>query len=93
MKSMLLLLLMVPFLAFGETVKIHVPGMVCQMCVQGMQAQFKDVVKDKEKDIDVDLDTKIVIVKTIDSISDEAIKERVQNAGYNAEKIERIKSE
>lgn len=81
------------FIAFtlkAETIKVHVPGMVCQMCVQGMQKQFKSAVNNVETDVQVDLDKKIVTVKTKAPITDENVKKRVQNAGYNAEKIVRI---
>lgn len=86
----LLLLLVSPLLAFAEKVQIHVPGMVCQMCVQGMQKQFKTAVKDPEKDVLVDLDTLLVTINTIKPISDKEIKERVNNAGYNAKAITRL---
>lgn len=90
MKYIITLLLLISFSAFAETVKIHVPGMVCQMCVQGMQKQFKSAVKDAEKDVLVDLDTKVVTITTVNPITDKDIKERVNNAGYNAEKITRV---
>jgi copper chaperone CopZ len=91
MKRTITLMFLLNFSTLAETVKIHVPGMVCQMCVQGMQKQFKSVVKDAEKDVLVELDTKVVTVTTIAPITDKDIKERVNNAGYNAEKITRIK--
>lgn len=91
MRILLFLTLLSPYFVQAETVKIHVPGMVCQMCVQGMQKQFGNAVKDKEKDILVDLDTKVVTVKTLNPITDEDIKKRVNNAGYNAKTITRIK--
>ncbi len=81
------------FIAFStkaETIKVHVPGMVCQMCVQGMQKQFKSAVNDAETDVQVDLDEKIVTLKTKVPITDDDIKKRVQNAGYNAKRIIRI---
>ena len=89
MKLILMMLMMIPGLSFAEKVQIHVPGMVCQMCVQGMQKQFKSAVDDAEKDVLVDLDSKVVTVTTLAPISDKEIKERVKNAGYNAEKIVR----
>lgn len=79
--------------ALAETVKVHVPGMVCQMCVQGMQKQFKSAVADPEKDVLVNLDTKVVTVHTKEPITDEDIKKRVKDAGYNAEKITRVSNE
>ncbi len=90
MKKLIFTLLLLSFSSIAEEIQVHVPGMVCQMCVQGMQKQFKSVVENVEKDISVDLDTKIVTVKTKSEISDEDIKKRVQDAGYNAEKIIRV---
>ena len=89
MKYLFALVFLIPFSIFAETVKVHVPGMVCQMCVQGMQKQFQSVVKDVEMDIQVNLDTKTVTVKTVAPIEDSDIKERVKNAGYNVKKITR----
>ena len=94
MKIILILtLLMTSFLAQAETFTVHVPGMVCQMCVQGMQKQFGSAVKNPEKDVLVDLDTKVVTVHSIKPMTDEDIKERVNNDGYNAEKITRLTKE
>lgn len=92
MRMLILTLLLSSSVAMAEKIKVHVPGMVCQMCVHGMQKQFKSAVKNAEKDVQVDLDTKIVTVNTVGVLSDEDIKERVKNAGYNAEKIERLKN-
>ena len=90
MKKLLLALLLTSASMFAEEIKVHVPGMVCQMCVQGMQKQFKSAVINAEKDVSVDLDKKIVTVNTKEVLTDEEIKKRVQNAGYNAEKIIRV---
>lgn len=87
MKKYFLMLMILPVLAFAKTVKVEVPGMVCQMCVQGMKKNFSEVVKDANKDVMVDLDSKIVTLNLSKEITDDEIKERVKNAGYNAKKI------
>lgn len=87
MKGLLLALLLVPSFAFAEKVVVKVPGMVCQMCVQGMKKNFKSAVVNPDKDVVVDLDKKTVTVDLKNKISDDEIKERVRNAGYNAEEI------
>ena len=69
---------------------VSVPGMVCQMCVQGMKKAFKDCVKDPEKDISVNLDTKQVTLNPNKKLPDSEIKKRIKNAGYNAKDIKRI---
>jgi copper chaperone CopZ len=91
MKLGLLLLMGLSLNAFAQKVVVTVPGMVCQMCVQGMKKNFKTAVNNSEKDVVVDLDKKTVTVDLKEKISDKEIKERVNDAGYNAEKITWIK--
>jgi copper chaperone CopZ len=55
--------------------------------VQGMKKNFKTAVHNPDKDVVVDLDKKTVTLNLKQKISDKEIKERVANAGYNAEKI------
>ena len=93
MKKLFLILLVLPILSFAKTIKVEVPGMVCQMCVQGMKKNFSEVVKDAKDDVKVNLETKIVTVKLSKEISEDEIKERVKNAGYNAKKITWINTE
>jgi copper chaperone CopZ len=91
MKKLMLILMLLPTLAFAQKVVIDVPGMVCQMCVQGMQKNFKTAVENPEKDVIVDLDKKKVTVTLKENISEKEIKKRVADAGYNAEKITWVK--
>lgn len=91
MKKLILILILLPTLAFAEKIVVDVPGMVCQMCVQGMQKNFKTAVENPEKDVIVDLDKKTVTVTLKEKISEKEIKKRVADAGYNAEKITWIK--
>ena len=77
--------------AIAVKVQVKVPGMVCQMCVQGMKKNFKSAVENSEKDVVVDLDKKTVTLDLKSKISDEEIKKRVNDAGYNAKKIKWIK--
>lgn len=87
MKLISILLLTFSLSAFAQKVVVSVPGMVCQMCVQGMKKNFKSAVNNPDKDVVVDLDKKTVSVNLKAKISDDEIKERVKNAGYNAESI------
>lgn len=93
MKKFLFVLMLLPTFAFAQKIVVDVPGMVCQMCVQGMKKNFKSAVNDPEKDVLVDLDKKTVTVQLKAKISEDEIKERVQNAGYNAKTITWVKSE
>lgn len=87
MKPILILMLSLSLNVFAQKVVVSVPGMVCQMCVQGMKKNFKTAVKNSDKDVVVDLDKKTVTVNLKEKISEKEIKERVNDAGYNAEKI------
>ena len=91
MKPILIILLSLSLNAFAQKVIVTVPGMVCQMCVQGMKKNFKTAVENSEKDVVVDLDKKTVTVNLKAKITEKEIKERVNDAGYNAEKITWIK--
>lgn len=74
----------------ANRVIVSVSGMVCQMCVHGMRKVFKDSVKDAEKDVQVDLGKKTVTLSLVTALSDEDIKKRVVQAGYQANKITRL---
>ena len=88
MKAILFLGLLISNIAFSQVkVKVDVPGMVCQMCVFGMNKNFSEVVVDKETDVIVDLEKKTVTLNLKEKITDEEIKRRVIDAGYNAETI------
>ncbi|NCN27950.1 heavy-metal-associated domain-containing protein [bacterium] len=91
MKKLLLLITLLSTSAFATTIEVKVPGMVCQMCVQGMKKAFKKYVANADKDILVDLDTKIVTLTPNTEITDEQIKSGVKDAGYNADEINRKK--
>ena len=93
MKTILTFMLLLPTLAFAEKVVVDVPGMVCQMCVQGMKKNFKSAVENPDKDVVVDLDKKTVTVNLKGKISEEEIRERVRDAGYNVKKINWIQNE
>ena len=75
--------------ALAERVVVEVPGMVCQMCVQGMKKAFKDVVDNKDRDIVVSLKNKKVYLNLSKKITNVAISKRVKDAGYNAKSIRR----
>ena len=71
----------------ASSVLIKVPGMVCQMCVQGMQKGFQHVVFNARKDVKVDLEKKTVLLNLNKKISDKEIKKIVKDAGYNVSNI------
>ena len=88
MKFFVLVSLLFSNIVFSQVkVKVDVPGMVCQMCVFGMKKNFSEVVADKETDVIVDLEKKTVTVSLKEKISDEEVRRRVSDAGYNAKTI------
>ena len=74
----------------NNRVVVSVPGMVCQMCVHGMRKVFKDSVQNAERDVQVDLGNKTVTLNLITALSDTEIEKRVVQAGYKADKIQRL---
>lgn len=89
MKSLVVILtIIISTSVMARKVDVKVPGMVCQVCVQGMHNQFKSAVKNPDNDIKVNLDSKIVTLNlNKDSLSDKEIKKRVKDAGYNVASI------
>ncbi|MCB0326761.1 MAG: hypothetical protein KDD52_03995 [Bdellovibrionales bacterium] len=74
----------------AETIKAHVPGMVCPLCLVGIQKQFKKDVEDPKRDIVLDLENKTVTIYTKQNISDNKIKKKIKDGGYKVQSIERI---
>jgi len=73
----------------AETLLVHVSGMVCGFCAQGIEARFNKV--DGVENIKVDLGEKLVTVQTKNSVrlTDEQVKKIVEEAGYATVSIER----
>ena len=70
---------------------IHVKGMVCGMCVQGISIILK---KQKAiEDIEIDLEAKSVLVtlKEGQTVSDSILKEAIKQAGYAVKEIHTAK--
>ena len=78
-----------PTFSFAKTINVAVKGIVCSFCAQGISKTFKK--EASIKDIKVDLDKKIVKLETNEGkdITDEAITEKITEAGYNVVKISR----
>ena len=74
---------------FAKELKVHVNGMVCSFCGQGITKKFTK--KDEVEKVDVSLKNKIVTPTTKDEkdLKDEEIKSILKDAGYTVEKIER----
>ena len=84
-----LALLLAPAAAQAETIVAKVNGMVCALCVTGIEKSFKKVAAVDA--VNVDLETKLVTVqvKAGASIDDAKVTETIVNAGYAVVGIER----
>jgi copper chaperone len=65
--------------------KILVEGMSCGHCVNHVSEALKDI---GAKDIEVNLDSKLATAEISEDITDEAIKEAIEEAGYDVVGIE-----
>lgn len=70
-----------------KQIVVHVNGMVCAFCSQGLTKRFQsDPAVDK---VNVNLDEKVVkvVLKHGSEMSDDTLKQHIQDAGFNVEKI------
>lgn len=76
-------------IAEAKDLKVHVKGMVCGFCSQGIQKQFEE--RSEVKDVNVSLKEKTVTLSFADgqNLPDEEIKSLLEKAGYGVENIER----
>ncbi len=70
-------------------IRVHVNGMVCSFCAQGIEKTFQK--HEGVSDVVVDLETMIVALTLVPSmsISDDAIRQVIEDAGYSIEGIDR----
>ncbi len=75
--------------AMAQTIKANVNGMVCAFCAQGIEKKMRKL--SQTQDVYVNLKKRMVAVELKEgtSLSDDAVKEIVQDAGYDVESIER----
>ena len=66
--------------------KILVEGMSCEHCVKHVTEALKDL---GAKDISVSLEKNLALAEIGDSITDEAIKAAIHDAGYDVVGIEK----
>jgi mercuric ion binding protein len=88
MKYLMMILLM-GNTAFAKEVKVHVNGMVCAFCGQGITKKFN--ARSEVKKVNVSLKEKTVTLDLNDGsdIPDKEIESILKDSGYNVEKIER----
>lgn len=83
--------LLVSMPLFAESILIHVNGMVCGFCAQGIDKKLRQ--ESSVQDVKVDLGQKIVSVQTKSgqTLSDEKVTDIIKNAGFEVRSIERKK--
>lgn len=59
----------------------RVPDVSCQHCVKAITDELTKI--DGVEDVGVDLDTKLVTVRHNGSVSDEALRAGIEEAGYD----------
>jgi len=74
---------------YASVIKVQVNGMVCSFCAQGIEKTFE-----KEPAVSmVQVDLEALLVKLIlvpgMSLTDETIRQVIEDAGYSVESIER----
>lgn len=76
-------------LAQAKTVEVHVNGMVCAFCGQGITKKFN--ARPEVEKVDVSLKDKVVKLNLKDKadIGDDEIRSILKDSGYQVEKIER----
>ena len=65
--------------------KITIEGMSCQHCVKHVSEALKEI---GAKDVEVSLDENLATAQISEDITDEVIKEAIDEAGYDVVKIE-----
>jgi len=73
----------------AAVIHVQVNGMVCSFCAQGIKKTFEK--HGAVSDVVVDLDTLVVTLRLVPgmSISDDAIRQVIEDAGYSIEGIDR----
>lgn len=66
--------------------KVYIEGMTCNNCVKHVQEALIQI--DGVKDVRVSLEEKLAEIELAHEIDNEVIKEAVEDAGYDVNKIE-----
>jgi cation transport ATPase len=88
-KLILLILLALQVMAFPKTITIHVQGMVCDFCSQGIHKKFSS--HPNIENVQVNLGNKEVRLTTKSDLdlSDEEIQKMISESGFNVTEIKR----
>jgi mercuric ion binding protein len=77
--------------SMADTMTVDVNGMVCAFCAQGIEKKIRAL--PETKDVFVSLEKKIVVIELKDkqTLSDDAIKTLIKDAGYDVTSIKTSK--
>jgi len=83
------LLLLAPIAVRATTIEIHVNGLVCAFCAQGIEKKLRQF--PATADVVVSLEKRLVAVSLRDGqdIPDDELRKALTNAGYTATTIQR----
>ena len=78
-------------MAFADTIRATVNGMVCGFCATGIEKTFKS--QAEVKAVNVDLNNKLVTISTKEghTLDDAKLKKLMTNSGYSVVSIARTK--
>lgn len=84
MRELFLVLFIFPIVVYGAETKrtVHIEGMTCPSCASSVEKQFKGLSQVAGVSINIRKGTAIVSVKDGKSLSDNEIKEAIDQAGY-----------
>ena len=80
--SIICLLLMFPLLLLGNTISVHVKGLVCPSCAIGITKHLSNTNKVKTVTLNVQTSYTHIILLKNKTLSDVEIKTAIENAGY-----------
>lgn len=80
--SIICLLLMFPLLLLGNTISVHVKGLVCPSCAIGITKHLLKTNKIKKVTLNVQTSYTHIILLKNKTLSDVEIKTAIENAGY-----------
>lgn len=80
---------LMPFVASAKTIEVHVNGMVCAFCGQGITKKLS--ARPEVKKVDVSLKDKSVKIDLAEDqdLKDAEIEKILKESGYQVEKIQR----
>ena len=87
--KILILAVLIPSVGVAKTVEVHVNGMVCAFCGQGITKKLS--ARPEVKKVDVSLKDKIVKIDLVENrdLKDSEIEKILKDSGYQVEKIQR----